>query len=78
MMWVHLAGQPAPIKLRTVDMPRREIAASRERAARLKALVYQMQAADQGPDQPAALPAPRGEARFEWAGRDETSAGSER
>lgn len=74
MMWVHLAGQPAPVRLRTVDMPRREIAASRERAARLKALVYEMQAADQGPDQPAALPAPRGEATFEWAGRSQADA----
>lgn len=79
VMWVHLSGEPAPVKLRTVDMPRREIAASRERAARLRALVYETQAQRQ-PALPEPGPvAPEAKAsRYEWAGRDAGSAATER
>jgi hypothetical protein len=47
MMWVHIQGQGAPRLLRTVDIPRQRLAASRERVQRFKALL--------GSSQPRAL-----------------------
>lgn len=73
MMVVHLAGEPAPYLLRTVDMPVHEIEAARGRARRLKDLVYARhtpieQASPMGlPAHTQAVATPS----FEWAGAPE-------
>jgi hypothetical protein len=72
LAWVHLQGDPAPTLLRTVEMPRAQLAAARDRVACFKELVAQVHA------QPAldvSQPQPQLAAgrTFEWAGRPQPS-----
>jgi len=79
LAWVHLAGEPAPVQLQTVTIPRQHIAASRERAAALKSLVYATQAREQPtlPTARVALPE-RSSSSYEWAGADHDSLPAQR
>lgn len=72
LLWVHLQGEPSPYRLRSVDMPRAQLAASRDRVARLKELINQVQRVP-ALDAPAPVAAPSPGRTYEWAGRDQGS-----
>jgi len=73
LLWVHLQGEPSPVRLRSVDMPRAQLAASRDRVARFKELVNQVQRVP-ALDAPApAVAAPSPGRTYEWVGRHQDS-----
>ena len=74
-MAVHLAGEPAPYFVRTVDVPREELERARGRVARFKQLVAQVQRRDDVDEHagPLQLAQPERAGTFEWAGRSRRS-----
>ncbi len=68
MMRVHLAGEYQPRLLRSVEIPRAQLAALRDKAARLKDLVGAAQALP-APSPPLVQAARPGRSTYEWAGR---------
>jgi hypothetical protein len=71
LAWVHIQGDPAPTLIRTIEIPRADLAASRERLARFKEFIFGFMrpcAADQ-PDRAEHRPAVARGRTFEWAGR---------
>lgn len=69
-MYVHVQGDASPVLLRTVDMPRDQLAATRDRIPELKALAYP--APDFTQEASVQRSAPRSDRKsYEWAGREE-------
>lgn len=69
MAWLHVQGEPAPYLLRTVEIPRARLAASRDKVARFKEVVARVQGRPALEEPATAAALPRGRT-YEWAGRD--------
>lgn len=75
LFWLHVQGQPAPVLLRSVDVPRDRLAAARDRVRRFRRLLSSVHNA---PSEPPMLPARTAPRTFEWAGRERSAVAAER